>query len=179
MFVPGIYVRLFRMGVSALATERRVQEQEPSDLRPLEEIVQKARSEGLGLIPVLQRIQQAYGYLPRDVLVAASDSLSIPYSRVFGVATFYAQFYLTPRGRHVIRQCDGTACHVKGGTRVRKTIQDMLGIRPGETTGDLKYTYEVVYCLGSCGLAPVAMVDDRVVGRLTPEKMKKVLESLE
>jgi NADH-quinone oxidoreductase subunit E len=177
--VSRIHVQALLLEVSALAAERRVQEQEPSDLRPLEEIVENARSEGLGLIPVLQRIQQAYGYLPQDVLVAASDRLSIPYSRVFGVATFYSQFYLTPRGRHIIRQCDGTACHVKGGTRVRKAIQDTLGIGPGETTEDLKYTYEVVYCLGSCGLAPVAMVDDRVVGRLTPEKMKKLLESLE
>jgi len=145
----------------------------------IEEIVAKAKEENLGLIPMLQRTQEAIGYLPKEALRALAELLHMPYSKVFGVATFYSQFHLTPRGRHIIQQCDGTACHVKGGTRVRRAIEEALGISPGETTPDLKATYDIVYCLGSSGLAPAAMVDGRVVGRLTQDKMKKILASME
>ncbi|KRT35341.1 NADH-quinone oxidoreductase subunit NuoE [Acetomicrobium hydrogeniformans] len=149
------------------------------DIKELEDIVNKAKEENLGLIPLLQRTQEVIGYLPKEALVALSEMLHIPYSKVFGVATFYAQFHLTPRGRHVIQQCDGTACHVKGGPRIRRVIEEKLGISPGETTEDLKATYEIVYCLGSCGLAPAAMIDGKVIGRLTQEKMKRILDSME
>jgi len=99
-------------------------------------------------------------------------------SRIYGVVTFYSQFYLSRRGRHVVRQCDGTACHVRGASRLIDTAQHRLGILAGETTPDYRVTYEVVYCLGSCGLAPVAMIDDKVVGHLVPDATVEMLDKL-
>ena len=152
--------------------------EETLDLTKLDEIVKEVGEERGGLIPILQRAQHAYGYLPEEILRAISERLSVPLSHVLGVATFYSQFHLTPRGRHVIQQCDGTACHVRGAKRIISTVERELGIKAGETTSDLKLTYEVVYCLGSCALAPTAMVDDQVAGRLTPEKMLNIIRNL-
>jgi NADH-quinone oxidoreductase subunit E len=103
----------------------------------------------------------------------------VPLSQIYGVVTFYSQFYLQRRGKHIIRQCDGTACHVRGAAQVVQAVEDHLGIKAGETTPDYKYTFEVVYCLGSCGLAPVAMIDDQVIGHLVPEQMIQILEDLD
>ncbi len=149
------------------------------DLTKLDEIIGEVGKERGALIPILQRAQRAYGYLPKEVLREISDRLSISLSRVFGVATFYSQFHLTPRGRHVIQQCDGTACHVRGAKRIISTVERELGIKAGETTPDLKLTYEVVYCLGCCAIGPAAMVDGQVMGNLTPDKMIRVIEELE
>jgi len=104
--------------------------------------------------------------------------MRVPLSRIYCVVTFYSQFYLTRRGRHIVRQCDGTACHVRGAARIIDTCQNRLGIKAGQTTPDYRLTYEVVYCLGSCGLAPVAMIDDKVVGHLVPETTVKLLDEL-
>lgn len=152
---------------------------ETLDLTKLDEIVGEVGEERGALIPILQRAQRAYGYLPKEVLREISDRLSISLSRVFGVATFYSQFHLTPRGRHIIQQCDGTACHVRGAKRIISTVERELGIKAGETTPDLKLTYEVVYCLGCCAIGPSAMVDGQVMGNLTPDKMIQVIEELE
>ena len=149
------------------------------DLTKLDEIIKEVGEERGALIPILQRAQRAYGYLPKEVLREISDRLSISLSRVFGVATFYSQFHLTPRGRHIIQQCDGTACHVRGASRIISTVERELGIKAGETTPDLKLTYEVVYCLGCCAIGPAAMVDGQVMGNLTPDKMIRVIEELE
>jgi len=149
------------------------------DLTKLDEIIGEVGRERGALIPILQRAQKAYGYLPKEVLREISDRLSISLSRVFGVATFYSQFHLTPRGRHIIQQCDGTACHVRGASRIISTVERELGIKAGETTPDLKLTYEVVYCLGCCAIGPAAMVDGQVMGNLTPDKMIRVIEELE
>jgi NADH-quinone oxidoreductase subunit E len=100
----------------------------------------------------------------------------VPLSSVYGVVTFYAQFHLTPRGRHTIRACQGTACHVKGARRVLDVIERRLGIQPGETTLDLRFTLETVACLGACFLAPTMMVDDQYFGKLTPRDVESVLE---
>lgn len=149
------------------------------DLTKLDKIIGEVGRERGALIPILQRAQKAYGYLPKEVLREISDRLSISLSRVFGVATFYSQFHLTPRGRHIIQQCDGTACHVRGASRIISTVERELGIKAGETTPDLKLTYEVVYCLGCCAIGPAAMVDGQVMGNLTPDKMIRVIEELE
>jgi NADH-quinone oxidoreductase subunit E len=149
------------------------------DLTRLDRIIREVGEERGALIPILQRAQQAYGYLPKELLAAIAERLSVPLSRVLGVATFYSQFHLTPRGRHIIQQCDGTACHVRGANRIIRTVLRELDTNAGETTPDLKLTYEVVYCLGSCALAPTAMVDDQVVARLTPEKMLSTVENLD
>ena len=152
---------------------------ETVDLMPLQGILEEYRGRKGGLIPLLQRAQAVYGYLPAEVLEAVAQSMDVPLARVYGVVTFYSQFYLTQRGRHIVRQCDGTACHVRGAAKIIQTAQHELGIRAGETTPDYRVTYEVVYCLGSCSLSPVAQVDGQIVGRLLPEKMTQILRSLE
>lgn len=152
--------------------------EETLDLAPLQEIIDEFKGQRGVLIPVLQRAQETYGYLPPEVLRAIAEGMNIPLSQVYGVVTFYAQFYLTRRGKHVIRQCDGTACHVRGAAKIIDAVEKELGIKAGETTPDYEFTYEVVYCLGSCGLSPVAVVDDQVVGRLVPEKMVQIIRDL-
>ena len=156
-----------------------VLEQETLDLAPLYEILEKYRHEKGAVIPVLQQAQEIYGWLPAEVLRAVAKGMNVPLSQVYGVVTFYSQFYLTRRGRHIIRQCDGTACHVRGAARIIDTMEKELGIKAGETTPDYRVTYEVVYCLGSCGLAPVAMVDGNVVGHLVPERMLNIVRELD
>jgi NADH-quinone oxidoreductase subunit E len=153
-------------------------EQEQIDLAPLEELLKEYRGRKGAVIPVLQKAQEIYGYLPKEVLERIAKGMRVPMSRIYGVVTFYSQFYLTRRGRHIIRQCDGTACHVRGASRIIDKMEKELGIKTGETTPDYKTSLEVVYCLGSCGLAPVAVVDGNVVGKLVPEKMISITRDL-
>jgi len=153
--------------------------EETLDLSSLEQVFEEFQAQKGALIPVLQRAQEIYGYLPREVLETISQRTGVPLSQVYGVATFYAQFYLTRRGRHIVRQCDGTACHVRGAAKIITAMEKELGIKAGETTPDYRVTFEVVYCLGSCGLAPVAMVDGEVVGQLIPEKMLEIVRALD
>ncbi len=129
------------------------------------------------LIPILQKIQDGYGYLAKDVVMEMSERTGIAASQIYGVATFYEQFHLKPHGRHVIRCCRGTACHVKNGPEITEAIKRYLNIEPGETTEDMKFTFETVACLGTCFLAPVIMIDDDYYGHLTPGKVQKILES--
>lgn len=150
--------------------------EQDTDLSKLEEILSRY-GDGKGvLIPVLQAAQAAYGYLPRPVLEAIAKRLSVPLSRVYGVVTFYSQFYLERRGRNVIRCCDGTACHVRGTPNIVRSLEDKLGIRAGQTTDDFEFTLEVVYCLGSCALAPLMVVNDRVMGQMTPERACRTVD---
>ena len=148
------------------------------DLAPLDALLDHANPEESGLIPILQQAQEIYGYLPKEALVHLAKRLSLPPSQVIGVATFYAQFHLQPRGRHIVQQCDGTACHVRGAKRIIQEVQDKLGIQAGETTPDMKITYEIVYCLGSCALAPTAVIDGNIAGRLVPATMLKAVSEL-
>jgi NADH-quinone oxidoreductase subunit E len=154
-------------------------EEQELDLEPLYGVLDEYKTQQGAVIPVLQKAQDIYGWLPKEVLQTIARRMSVPLSQVYGVVTFYSQFYLQRRGRHIVRQCDGTACHVRGAARIVETIEDYLGIQAGDTTPDFKYTYEVVYCLGSCGLAPVAMVDNQVVGHLVPETMLDIIDKLE
>ena len=122
------------------------------------------------LIPLLQRAQAEQGYLSREALRRIARELRLPESKVYGVATFYAQFKLRPMGRQRVMVCRGTACHVRGGARVLATVKRELGLQEGETAADLSYTLETVACIGACALAPCLVVNDRVYGRLTPQK---------
>ena len=131
------------------------------------------------IIPLLQRLQDAYGYLPRDVVLTVAARTALPASRVFGVATFYAQFYFEPRGRHVIRCCRGTACHVRGSKEIADALGRELAVEEGGTTADRRFSFEIVACLGTCFLAPVIMVDDDYYGSMTPGRIKKVLSQYE
>ncbi len=128
------------------------------------------------LIPILQQIQNAYGYLPQNVLKEITAGTRIPLSKIYGVVTFYSQFSLEPRGKHTIKVCTGTACHIKGATDIKKRITEVLQINEGETTKDYKFTYEPVACVGTCFLAPVMMIDDRYYGKLTTEKTEATLK---
>ena len=149
------------------------------DLELMEPLLARFYGQKGAIIPVLQQAQVLYGYLPPEVLRRIAMRLRVPVSQVYGVATFYSQFYLTRRGRHIIRQCDGTACHVRGAAKVVEKIEQLLGIKAGETTPDYRVTCEVVYCLGSCGLAPVAFIDGSTVGRLVPEKMAAIIGGMQ
>ena len=131
------------------------------------------------LIPLLQDVQDNYGYLPREILEWVSARTGIPLSRMYGVITFYTQFYLSPKGKHTIRCCQGTACHVKGAKRVAESIMEELDVEEGGTTPDMKYTYETVQCLGTCFLAPVVMVDGDYYGEMTRERVPKILKGYE
>lgn len=143
----------------------------------LERILASRPDAGAGdIIPILQEIQKAYGYLPPSVLMAMSSQTGIPASRMYGVVTFYEQFYLEPRGRHTIRCCRGTACHIKGGREIINTVSRALGVEPGDTTQDMLFTFETVACLGTCFLAPVVMIDNDYYGHLTPNKIKGILQ---
>ena len=129
------------------------------------------------LIPILQKIQQAFGYLPEDAMSQVADFVNVPYCSVFGVATFYAQFKFVPVGRNIIKVCRGTGCYVKGAPRLIDELETRLGIKDGETTPDMEYTLETVACFGSCALAPVMVVNDRVYGNVTVEKIQEILKS--
>jgi len=147
-------------------------------LGPLDEILASMPEVGAeSLVPILQQVQKAYGHLPRAILMEVSERTGIPASRIFGVATFYEQFHLEPHGRHTIRCCRGTACHVKGGARIIKTIKQSLGVEPGETTEDMEFTFETVACLGACALAPVMVVDGTYYGKMTYRKVNMVLDN--
>jgi len=127
------------------------------------------------LIPILQHVQEAVGYLPVEAMSRIARFVRVPESTVFGVATFYAQFKFVPMGRNVIKVCRGTGCYVKGAPRLLDEIEKLLGIKDGETTLDLEYTLETVACFGSCALAPVMVVNGRVHGSVTPEKVKAIV----
>jgi NADH:ubiquinone oxidoreductase subunit E len=149
------------------------------DLAPLERILSEYREKKGAVIPILQKIQEAYGYLPKEILQITAKKTGIPLSQLYGVATFYAQFHLSRRGRHLIRICDGTACHVRGADKTVQAIENAFDLRAGSTSPDFKYTLEIVYCVGSCGLAPVAVVDDQVYGQTKPEPFVRILKKLE
>jgi NADH-quinone oxidoreductase subunit E len=131
------------------------------------------------LIPILQAVQEEYRYLPEEVLTYVATSVGLPPARVFGVATFYAHFALEPKGKHVIRLCDGTACHVKGSIPILEAIREKLGLSAQKTTTpDMLFTVETVSCLGACGLAPVVVINEDVHGQMTPEKAVALVEEI-
>ncbi len=152
--------------------------EQPVDLSRVDAILSERKADRGAIIPILQDAQEAYGYLPREVLARIAQELAVPFSRIYGVATFYSQFYLTRRGRNVIKVCDGTACHVRGAVHNVATLKHHLGVEPGQTTEDYQFTYEVVYCLGACALGPVAVVNGNVKGRCTAERMRQIVEEL-
>ena len=129
------------------------------------------------LIGVLQETQKQFGYLPAEALEQTSKRMRIPLSRIYGVVSFYAQFYMSPRGRHTILCCRGTACHVKGAGQILEAIKRTLKIDDGESTPDLKFYLETVACLGTCFLAPVIMIDEEYFGKLTSQKVQTILEN--
>lgn len=150
------------------------------DLRPAIAVVDGMAPVNHGhVIPLLQAIQDEYGFLPHEVLLEVSERTRIPTSHLFGVATFYAQFHLEEHGRHTVRVCKGTACHVRGRQIIQEAVDEELGIRPGQTTEDRRFTLETVACLGTCFLAPVVMVDHDYYGTVNPDKIGEILSAYE
>lgn len=140
-------------------------------------IIKKYNNEKSQLISILQDIQQEYGYLQEDVLSYVSKSMSIPYKQVYGVATFFKAFSLTPRGKHKICCCVGTACHVRGAEKIVDEFKRKLKIKEGETTPDKKFTLDVVNCVGACALGPVVIVDNKYYGGMSTKKISSILKN--
>ena len=141
----------------------------------LNSIIEKFKGKPGGLIPVLEEAQVALEYIPISMQKRIASGLNLPLSRVYGVVTFYSFFTMTPRGKHTVRVCLGTACYVRGGKAIAESLQKELGVNDGETTPDRMFTLETVRCLGACGLGPVVVVDEDIHGRLKPGKVKEVL----
>jgi len=141
----------------------------------LREMFAQFRRDKGELISILQKVQEEFGYLPPEAMEEAGDYLGLSASTVYSVATFYAQFKLKPTGRKMVRVCRGTACHVRGGGRILREVEKLLGIKPGETSDDFEYSLETIACFGSCALAPVMVVDKNVYGRMTTAKVHQIL----
>ena len=147
----------------------------PEQVNRLDAIIEKYKGKPGGLIPVLEEAQVALEYLPISVQKKIAGGLNLPLSRVYGVVTFYSFFTMTPRGKHTVRICLGTACYVRGGKALSDQLKKEFGIEEGETTPDRMFTLETVRCLGACGLGPVIVVDENVHGRVKPAKVKEIL----
>ena len=159
------------MADNTLTTFKGTPEQE----QKLLEVIEKNKDLPGALLPVLHEAQEIYGYLPIEVQQMVADGLGVSLSEVYGVATFYSRFSLTPKGKHQINVCLGTACYVKGSDKVLEEVEKMLGIKSGECTPDGLFSIESCRCVGACGLAPVMMIDEEVYGKLTPAQVHKIL----
>ncbi|HZK20990.1 MAG TPA: NADH-quinone oxidoreductase subunit NuoE [Oscillospiraceae bacterium] len=149
------------------------------DLTLIDDVLKEYAGVKGSLITILQKAQEVYGYLPEDVLYKISESTGIFPARVFGVATFYAQFRFQPIGKYLIMLCEGTACHVNGAESILKAITDTLDIKDGETTKDGLFSLKTVACLGCCSLSPAIMVNEETYGNLTTEKVKLIIKELQ
>ncbi len=153
---------------------------EKEGLYKLDSIIEKFRGKSGSLIPVLNEAQEEYGYLPLEVQDYIAQQLNIPLSKVYGVATFYAQYSMEPKGEYVIHVCDGTACHVRRSTIILDAIKEKLQLTDEKnTTDNKKFTLETVSCLGACGLAPVVTINGKVHGKMSPKAVKKIIDELD
>lgn len=146
------------------------------DQERLDDIISRYEGEAYDLIPMLQDIQDAYSYLPKDELNEVAKRLGVPLTRIYSVATFFKMFSLIPKGRHQIKVCLGTTCHLRGGQRLLESVGHRLGVEPGYTTKDMQFSLDTVGCLGSCAQAPVVMIDDKYFARVTVDKVPKILK---
>ncbi|HTX88063.1 MAG TPA: NADH-quinone oxidoreductase subunit NuoE, partial [Bacteroidales bacterium] len=144
----------------------------------LDHLIQKYKGKKGNLIPLLQGTQDIYGYLPREAFDKISRETGLELSEMFGVATFYAQFRLHPVGRHIIKVCHGTACHVQNAKEITEALEEALGVRDGQTTEDRVFTLESVACLGCCSLAPVMMISEQTYGKLTGNEAIKIIKNI-
>jgi len=158
-------------------TQVLLPEQEATIKERLNKILSSYQGREAELIPILQKVQQEFGYLPEPAIKQIARFLHLPEITIFGVATFYAQFKLVPTGRNIVKVCRGTACHVRGGARILKEVQKQLGIKPGESTPDLEYCLETVACFGACALSPVVVLSNKVRGKMTTQKVRGILNA--
>jgi NADH-quinone oxidoreductase subunit E len=144
----------------------------------VKDIIEKYGSDRGSVVPILQDVQKEFNYLPKEALNAVSSHLDVAISRMFEVATFYKAFSLTPRGRHQLSLCVGTACYVRGAPLIESNIERVLDLRPGKTSPDLEFSFDTVNCLGSCALGPILVVDGEYQGQITVSKTNKILKKL-
>lgn len=166
------------MGDEALKNKTKLtsdSDMEKVDVKQVDVICEPFKGLSGSTIPILQRVQDHYGYLSRDIVERVAENMNKSAHQIYGVLTFYSQFHTSPRGKYVIRVCRGTACHVKGSLRISQIVAEEFNISNGETSEDLKFTLEEVSCIGACGMAPVIMVNDKTYGNLTPEEARKIL----
>jgi NADH-quinone oxidoreductase subunit E len=157
----------------------RQTETEIMDRKKIEQIINDHHSEASSLIQILLDIQNQFHWLPRESLEIVSEKLHIPLSRIQHTATFYRAFSLVPKGRHEINICMGTACHVRGAPRVLEVVQQIVGIQPGETDAEMKFSLDTVNCLGCCAIGPVMEIDEQHLGKLVPAKTAELLKNYE
>ncbi len=148
----------------------------PEQMAALKSCIDEHRGEAGALMPVLHAAQNIYGYLPVEVQTVIAEELNVPLAEVYGVATFYSQFTLNPKGKHKVSVCLGTACYVKGSDKVLEEVEKELGIKCGECTADRSFSIDSCRCVGACGLAPVMIVDGEVYGRLTAKEVAGILK---
>ena len=148
------------------------------DIKKIDQIIDKHQGEASYLIQILLDIQSENHWLPKEALERVGERLEVPASRIQHIATFYKAFSLVPKGRHEVHICVGTACHVRGATRILDTVQEEIGLESGETDLDLKFSLETVNCLGCCALGPVLEVDGKVHGKMSPVKTAAVLKTM-
>jgi NADP-reducing hydrogenase subunit HndA len=165
MLIKGGFILAKKIGIGS--------EEQYSDLL---KVIADLRNEPGCLMPIMQQAQDIYGYLPLEVQRAISDELNIPMEKIYGVATFYTQFNLNPKGKYQISVCLGTACYVKGAGKIFETLKETLKIDSGECTEDGKFSLDACRCVGACGLAPVMMINGEVYGRLTEKELDGILK---
>lgn len=166
------------MRVQRVPQTKETVNQEEVDLSLLDPLIEKLKHKKGNLIPLLQGTQNIYGYIPRQAFLKLSRETGITLNEMYGVATFYTQFRLNPVGKHIIKVCHGTACHVQDADTITDALQDALKVEDGETTDDNLFTLESVACLGCCSLAPVMMIDDNTYGKLTGKQAVKIVKEL-
>ena len=148
------------------------------DTRPVDKIIDHYEEKRTALISILHDIQDRYNHLPKEALKQVAGRLEMDLNDIYGVATFYKSFSLTPKGKHSITLCLGTACHVRGGPKILKEMTRQLNVKPGQTTADKKFSLQAVNCLGVCAIGPVMFVDGKFYGEMTPVKARRIIERL-
>lgn len=166
------------MRVQRIPKKEDSTDQEKVDLSLLDPLIEKLKDKKGKMIPLLQGTQDIYGYIPHDAFLKLANETGLKLNEMYGVATFYTQFRLNPVGKHIIKVCHGTACHVQNAGVITDALQDALKIEDGETTDDSLFTLESVACLGCCSLAPVMMIGDETYGKLTGKQAVKIVKEL-
>jgi NADH-quinone oxidoreductase subunit E len=166
------------MRINRIIKETKCEQEDCLDLSLLEPLIIKYKGKKGNLIPLLQGAQDLYGFIPETVFIKISGETGIPLCDLYGVATFYAQFRLHPVGKHIIKVCHGTACHVQNAIEITESLEETLKIKDGETTTDRFFTLESVACLGCCSLAPVMMIGDHTYGKLTGNEAIKIVKNI-
>jgi NADH-quinone oxidoreductase subunit E len=166
------------MRVKRVNIKETQEKQVTEDLSLMDPLIEKYKDQKGNLIPLLQGVQEIYGYIPKDAFLRLHEEVGLKLADMYGVATFYAQFRLNPVGKHIIKVCHGTACHVQNATKITEALMDSLKIKDGETTEDNLFTLESVACLGCCSLAPVMMIGDETYGKLDGKKSVKIIKEI-